>query len=789
MAPTIISGIGTGTILTVGSASGTIKEGMEITGTGVAPNTFILNSLSATTFRVTVAQLLSSRPLVATSNFIEPDSLTGFILNQTVEFKSAYFDVSDASGSMIAGNEYEIVSLGTTTESNWESLMTVVVTPEVGTIFTYNGSASVPGTGVVQQSNYASGIDLLGTVYFIRFFNAQYFTIQDQFGNPIVIDNAVTDTIRVVVGATPAVRVVTGIDHNFETNDFVRLDGIVGSTQLNNNTYYVHVITNQIVDLYFTPYLPGATASNNPVEQVNTYISGGYIWLDNLFAVLDTSTYSTSSETDRIYVHSTSNFISGTPVYFSQPGLSIGDVTIGNLVIGQRYYVKDVYEADDINVGSLIVNATYIIKTIGTTDFTILGAITNSIGEIFTATETGLFTAGDFVIGLSYRIIDVGNTDFPSIGAIIVNAGSFIIGRGYFISDPGTTDFTSIGAANNLPGTFFIATGIGTGTGTATYNIFTATGAGVGTGQAIQGTGIATTVPSFSISSERDGPILALTNGKGKAGVTQWQQDNVDRIWVTINGYRVPSSSLKLNQNNNLNILHTVQEGDEVIITSMIPTATPNEEIYLLSVDKLNEPSVYKSNVNSRTWITETVYPLADTIFVDDVSRIADRLIQTSVVPAAVSGRYTIGLYANRSLLANILVYNQSKSAIIDNEYYYTEVVDLSIDLKILTGAYIDEGDTLIITIYQGNLIYVNGEQIQFNSVNYDNNSISGLQRGSNTTGEQPIIPIYSEVYAIYPKDRMSNNNYNRPWNSYFYNTIEGDPLQISLTNAANFLR
>lgn len=48
-----------------------------------------------------------------------------------------------------------------------------------------------------------------------------------------------------------------------------------------------------------------------------------------------------------------------------------------------------------------------------------------------------------------------------------VTAGSFVIGDTYRILTVGTTDFTLIGAAANIPGLHFIATGVGSGTGTA----------------------------------------------------------------------------------------------------------------------------------------------------------------------------------------------------------------------------------------------------------------------------------------------------------------------------------
>lgn len=48
-----------------------------------------------------------------------------------------------------------------------------------------------------------------------------------------------------------------------------------------------------------------------------------------------------------------------------------------------------------------------------------------------------------------------------------VTAGSFVVGKTYRIVSVGTTDFTLIGAVSNTPGLHFIATGTGSGTGTA----------------------------------------------------------------------------------------------------------------------------------------------------------------------------------------------------------------------------------------------------------------------------------------------------------------------------------
>lgn len=69
------------------------------------------------------------------------------------------------------------------------------------------------------------------------------------------------------------------------------------------------------------------------------------------------------------------------------------------------------------------------------------GATGNSKGELWMDTRTNQpIVAGNFQVGVSYTIISIG-----------------------------TTDFTAIGASSNTVGLSFIATGVGSGSGTASY--------------------------------------------------------------------------------------------------------------------------------------------------------------------------------------------------------------------------------------------------------------------------------------------------------------------------------
>lgn len=145
--------------------------------------------------------------------------------------------------------------------------------------------------------------------------------------------------------------------------------------------------------------------------------------------------------------------------------------------------------ATTITVGKL-----YQINTKGSSDFTTVGSANNTVGTIFTATgiptgegtviEITDFTkvgatkvnAGSFVAGTKYIIFDLGNTSFTSIGA-----GSNTVGTIFTATGPGT------GTGNAIT-VDFIATDTTFGTGTVTsvstidvdtYNNLISIGAGV----------------------------------------------------------------------------------------------------------------------------------------------------------------------------------------------------------------------------------------------------------------------------------------------------------------------
>lgn len=152
----------------------------------------------------------------------------------------------------------------------------------------------------------------------------------------------------------------------------------------------------------------------------------------------------------------------------------------------------------DVNVPatSLVVGQKYIILIVGSTDFTLYGAASNTVGLEFTATAVGLGTG--VVINnsssgtLTYTqngivavtenatnrhtndIVDILKTAGPvSSGEYTVNfplssATALVVGTQYVINSVGTSNFQLVGAPNNEVGTSFAATGTTPGTGTCT---------------------------------------------------------------------------------------------------------------------------------------------------------------------------------------------------------------------------------------------------------------------------------------------------------------------------------
>lgn len=549
------------------------------------------------------------------------------------------------------------------------------------------------------------GIKTDGTVYFVKTVvsgtQVILSTVQD-LSIDFVPTSTATGSLSLKIGGQMAVRVATSAPNGLNTNDLVRIDGVNGSTQLNNQLFYVHVITDTTFDLYeFFPddptnnYDPSLGAINYPIINVNSYIGGGYVWLNGSFVLSDTTTIATDGSTNNITCTNAFQLVENTPVVFTSSTLPLGVNIMGGIVSGTVYYVRNILDSRRFTIS----------QTQG--------------GEEMMLTSSPTVAPNSLVVGKQYGIVNLGTT----------------------------TNW------NLIAGTVGISYQIG--------DIITVASAGTGDG----------------LASE----ILVNTS--------QWQQTNVDRLYVTVNGYRVPSSKLKINSGNYVSILLPISSSDEIIITSMIPTATPNSELFTMSVDRFNVPSVYRITPYSTTWLTQPLYDISDTIYVNDVRTLVNILELTEIAPAPVNGIITIGLDADKRLISKVVIVNATTSTVLSSSDFTINIVNVSPVVEITNN--VSAGDTLIITVTEGAFIYIAGEQIRFTSVDLENNTLTGLQRGLNGTGVISSSPTFTQVFSILSENRMPETDYYVTWNPIDqaqYNLVKGDPLQISDTSAATFL-
>ncbi len=168
-----------------------------------------------------------------------------------------------------------------------------------------------------------------------------------------------------------------------------------------------------------------------------------------------------------------------------------GDTGVHSANVGLYF---DAGSRTPVTAGSFVVGHTYAITTVGTTDFTLIGAASNTVGVWFTATGVGSGTGTATVVeapwdfhvtgchfegcgtagiqivnGTRRNYFFVQNSQFARMtqGFSNTTAGSFVTGTVYQIVAVGTTNFTLIGASANTVGIVFTATGAGSGTGTA----------------------------------------------------------------------------------------------------------------------------------------------------------------------------------------------------------------------------------------------------------------------------------------------------------------------------------
>jgi hypothetical protein len=291
-----------------------------------------------------------------------------------------------------------------------------------------------------------------------------------------------------------------------------------------------------------------------------------------------------------------------------------------------------------------------------------------------------------------------------------------------------------------------------------------------------------------------------------------FKMTNVDRLYVSIIygpnsgsmiGHReyVPTSKLSYVQYEDVSTLlirQAVAPGDEVLITSMVPTASPNEGKFRINntwnivSGEPNSTTLHRENQVSRTYVTNVYSDTDGTITSFRVNN-PHALVKKAVFSGtdSVLGSRTLdidsvtGLYyctvdnVNNKQVANIVVTAPGTTTPITSEFSFVGVSNAT-TVKILfntrpvdaSGIYLTKVD---VTISAGNTVMINGEQLRYTNINLDYSSpsygiITGLFRGLNTTGDKEI-KVYDIVQSILDENISDTGNLNKTWYSNIIET------------------
>jgi hypothetical protein len=279
--------------------------------------------------------------------------------------------------------------------------------------------------------------------------------------------------------------------------------------------------------------------------------------------------------------------------------------------------------------------------------------------------------------------------------------------------------------------------------------------------------------------------ILVKKNGVKLKPVTDYLIDLYAGT-LTMENNVLSSDVITVSIYNNLIIDAPINNGDTVMITVTLDGNTPSETIFTINVDKYGQPNVYRSNEGDGTWLT-TDFNLGDTeIHVHSVDPLVDTVVQNTTV-TLINTKLIAYVECDASDVRQIAVYNQTSSSVVTN--YLLEVVDARAALVFANNTQVSVDDILIVTLKSGTILELNGEKISYSHVDFSTNTISGLVRGVLGTGPTLFTAKYTEIYGITNARTLDPAYYGTIWNSSEYSVDFGDPLQVSTTPAAKFLR
>jgi hypothetical protein len=173
-------------------------------------------------------------------------------------------------------------------------------------------------------------------------------------------------TITVVGRATNVVTITTSVAHGYVVNDNITVAAVTNTSV--NGTFTIASVPTSTT---FTYAQAGTDYANT--ADTGTTTSSSYLTAANISGIVSVTHGGTGAATLKA-----NNLLVGNGT--SSPSV-IPAGTTGNVLTSST--------ASTVTAGSFVIGTEYTILTVGTTDFTLIGAASNTVGVVFTATGVG----------------------------------------------------------------------------------------------------------------------------------------------------------------------------------------------------------------------------------------------------------------------------------------------------------------------------------------------------------------------------------------------------------------
>lgn len=336
------------------------------------------------------------------------------------------------------------------------------------------GNTAIIGPQVLAQ--VAIGIQGTGTLYSTSG-NANVFGVGTDLANTLSVGSAIqvgvaningsTDYVNLGFAATLSGYANIEISNATATGNFLTTVGTATNLFVNQPV----VLTANIGGLtagttYFVKTTPNAAAFS-----VSSYVGGANVALTNEDAtsyavqdrvILSGATTTTAANVPFIYANDEAGYI------VRQKGKQKYLVTGGTTGLTAQCLTANVANTA-LTPNSMRILATYANSATQTVQY-----LSDHNAGLFTANSSPIATANIVSAGQP-----TGNLGYINTAPVIatfnsaittVTAGSFVVGVAYVIVSLGNTNWAAIGANNASVGAIFVATGVGSGTGTASIS-------------------------------------------------------------------------------------------------------------------------------------------------------------------------------------------------------------------------------------------------------------------------------------------------------------------------------